>query len=82
MALARGGSPPEAGLSSVIRTRPAVDRAPQEQEDVGTMKRMLALVLLSVSLSIAATLLATWASFTFRAHRRVETEPPEETIPA
>lgn len=46
------------------------------------MKRMLVLVLLSVSLSIAATLLATWASFTFRAHRRIVTEPPEEVIPA
>ncbi|HXX60091.1 MAG TPA: hypothetical protein VEI48_02240 [Candidatus Sulfotelmatobacter sp.] len=46
------------------------------------MKRMVALVLLSVSLSIGMTLLATWASLTFRAHRRVVTEPPEETLAA
>lgn len=46
------------------------------------MKRMLALVLLSVSLSIGVTLLATWASLTFRAHRRLVTEPPVETDPA
>lgn len=46
------------------------------------MKRIVVLVLLSVALSIAATLLATWASFTFRAHRRVATEPLEEITPA
>ena len=46
------------------------------------MKRMLVLVLLSVSLSIAATLLATWASFTFRAHRGIVIEPPEGVLPA
>ena len=46
------------------------------------MKRMVALVLLSVSLSIGMTLLATWASLTFRAHRHVVTEPPEETLAA
>ncbi|HEY7940456.1 MAG TPA: hypothetical protein VID25_00805 [Candidatus Limnocylindrales bacterium] len=46
------------------------------------MKRIIALVLLSVSLSIGMTLLATWASLTFRAHRRVVTDPPEEVVPA
>jgi len=46
------------------------------------MKRMVALVLLSVSLSVAVTLFATWASLTFRAHRQVATEPPEEITPA
>jgi len=46
------------------------------------MKRMVALVALSVALSIAVALLATWASLTFRAHRQVAAEPPDETIPA
>jgi hypothetical protein len=46
------------------------------------MKRMLALVMLSVALSIAGTLFATWISFTLRA--RLHEEPIElvEVIPA
>ena len=42
------------------------------------MKRILALVLLSVSLSIAATLFAAWLSLTFRTHRREESEASPE----
>ncbi|MFI5255133.1 MAG: hypothetical protein ACHQ15_06730 [Candidatus Limnocylindrales bacterium] len=40
------------------------------------MNRILALVLVSVSLSVAATLLATWASMTFRAHHAEGLEVP------
>ncbi|HTS14271.1 MAG TPA: hypothetical protein VMH24_01285 [Candidatus Sulfotelmatobacter sp.] len=46
------------------------------------MKRMLALVLLSVTFSVGATLLATWVSFTIRAHRAAAPEPTEEITPA
>ncbi len=46
------------------------------------MKRMLALVMLSVALSVAGTLFATWVSVTLRA--RLQEEPVEltESIPA
>lgn len=41
------------------------------------MKRLLALVLISVSLSVGATLLATWLSLTLRGarHAHAESEP-------
>jgi hypothetical protein len=44
------------------------------------MKRVLALVLLSVSLSIGATLLVRWLSLTVRPHRGESEASPEEPV--
>ena len=43
------------------------------------MKRMLALVMLSVALSVAGTLFATWISFMLRARMQEEPEVVEIT---
>ena len=42
------------------------------------MKRMLVLVLMSVALSIAATMLAAWVSLTFRTKGEIAPEPASE----